>query len=130
MHYHGILLCNTCPGSIYEHEVYYEITDFVNQKLCCCVFFAKMVLPSSMLNILSVMFLCDCVCLSKHIAVGFTVPSFCKQGTRHDPKHSWTRFQITWSIFEICFLKSFKRDQCMVLQTSEYMQSLIQLKCI
>lgn len=22
MHYRGILLCNTCPGSISEHEVY------------------------------------------------------------------------------------------------------------
>ena len=63
MDYHGILLCNTCPGSISEHEVYSKNhTDFVNQKLCCCVFFAKMVLPSSMLNIQSVMFLCDCVC--------------------------------------------------------------------
>lgn len=62
MHYSGILLCNTCPGSIYEHEVYSKITDFVNQMLCCCVFSAKMVLPSLMLNILSVTFLCDCVC--------------------------------------------------------------------
>lgn len=35
MHHRGIILCNTCPGSVYEHKVYYEI-EFVNQRLRCC----------------------------------------------------------------------------------------------
>lgn len=42
MHYHGILLCNTCLGSIYEHKVYSKITLCKSKAMwlvCVCVFF-------------------------------------------------------------------------------------------
>lgn len=41
MHYRGILLCNTCPGSIYEHEVYYKITQTLYIRSYVVVCFCK-----------------------------------------------------------------------------------------
>lgn len=73
MHYRGILLCNTCPGSIYEHEVYYESHRLCKSEamlVCVGVCVCVLVLPSFMLTVLSVVFLCDRVC--EHMAVGFT----------------------------------------------------------
>lgn len=73
-----------CITVVYSYATHVRV-QFMNMKyikkshrLCkskamlLCVFFAKMVLPSLMLNILSAMFLCDCVCKREHIAVGFT----------------------------------------------------------